>query len=185
MTLFITTVETPTLPLTFVVDDHDVVIGSGFTGEADVLARLSDAQRAQGVERGSDLGAVPQAVKSYLAGEVTALDAVAVSQPGGAFHQRVWQHMRRIPAGSTASYAELAAAAGNPAATRAAGSACARNQVAPFVPCHRVVRSDGSLGGYYYGLAVKRWLLAHERGQLTATAPQASSAGRRPSSGGS
>jgi methylated-DNA-[protein]-cysteine S-methyltransferase len=76
--------------------------------------------------------------------------------------------MRQIPPGETWSYAELAAKAGRPQAVRAAGQACARNLVAPFVPCHRVVRSGGSLGGYYYGLAVKRWLLDHERGDAAA-----------------
>jgi methylated-DNA-[protein]-cysteine S-methyltransferase len=70
--------------------------------------------------------------------------------------------MRAIAPGSTATYAELAAAAGSPTAVRAAGSACARNLVAPFVPCHRVLRSGGTLGGYYYGLDAKRVLLAHE-----------------------
>ena len=184
MTLAVTTVDTPTLPWTIVVADDDVVVASGFSGEADTISRLTDDQRAQGVERVTDLGPVSQAVKAYLAGDVDALDDVVVSQPGGAFHQRVWEQMRRIPAGRTASYADLAAAAGNPAAARAAGAACARNQVAPFVPCHRVVRSDGSLGGYYYGLAVKEWLLAHERGQQTVSA-QPSPSGRRPSSGGS
>ncbi len=72
--------------------------------------------------------------------------------------------MRSIPPGQTWSYARLAAEAGRPTAVRAAGSACARNLVAPFVPCHRVVRSDGSLGGYAYGLDIKRALLAHESG---------------------
>ncbi|NKY12520.1 methylated-DNA--[protein]-cysteine S-methyltransferase, partial [Cellulomonas hominis] len=93
-----------------------------------------------------------------------ARDAVPVEQPGGPFQQRAWQAMRAIPPGGTATYAELALAAGSPSAVRAAGSACARNRVAPFVPCHRVLRSGGSLGGYYYGLDVKRALLALERG---------------------
>jgi methylated-DNA-[protein]-cysteine S-methyltransferase len=70
--------------------------------------------------------------------------------------------MRAIAAGTTVSYADLAARAGAPRAARAAASACARNAVCLFIPCHRVVRSDGSLGGYYYGLATKRSLLAHE-----------------------
>jgi len=61
------------------------------------------------------------------------------------------------------SSGELAARAGAPRAVRAAGSACARNAVCLFVPCHRVVRRDGSLGGYYYGLATKQSLLEHER----------------------
>jgi methylated-DNA-[protein]-cysteine S-methyltransferase len=73
--------------------------------------------------------------------------------------------MRRVPAGETISYTKLAAEAGNPKAVRAAGSACAQNLIAPIVPCHRVLRTDGSLGGYYYGLPAKQWLLAHERRQ--------------------
>ncbi|MDB5694583.1 MAG: bifunctional DNA-binding transcriptional regulator/O6-methylguanine-DNA methyltransferase Ada [Sphingomonas bacterium] len=83
---------------------------------------------------------------------------------GTAFQQRVWEELRRIPAGETRSYAALAAAAGNPRATRAAGSACGANQVAVLIPCHRATRSDGSLGGYAYGLDRKRRLLERERG---------------------
>ncbi len=65
------------------------------------------------------------------------------------------------PAG-TVSYTQLAAQAGNPRAPRAAGAACAYNLIAPVVPCHRALRSDGTLGGYYYGLDRKTWLLRHE-----------------------
>lgn len=108
-------------------------------------------------------GPVTAAVERYFAGAVDALDDVPVAQPGGPFRQAAWAAMRTIPAGTTVSYAELAAMAGRPAAVRAAGSACARNLVAPFVPCHRVVRADGSLGGYAYGLDTKRALLAHEQ----------------------
>ena len=71
--------------------------------------------------------------------------------------------MRSIPPGQTWTYAELAAKAGRPAAVRAAGQACARNLVAPFVPCHRVLRSDGTLGGYFFGSETKQRLLDHER----------------------
>ena len=120
------------------------------------------------VVRTADLGAVTSAVSAYFAGDVDALDEVPVRQPGGAFTQEAWREMRTIPAGRTWSYAELATKAGNPAAVRAAGAACAHNRVAPFVPCHRVVRTGGNLGGYYYGLPVKRWLLDHERGVTTA-----------------
>ena len=87
---------------------------------------------------------------------------------GSAFERDVWAKLQTIPPGQTWSYAELATKAGNPAAVRAAGAACAHNRVAPFVPCHRVVRTGGNLGGYYYGLPVKRWLLDHERGVTTA-----------------
>ena len=84
---------------------------------------------------------------------------------GTAFQEAVWAALRAIPAGETRSYAQLAAAAGAPAATRAAGSACGANPVAVLVPCHRALRSDGSLGGYAYGLERKRALLARERGE--------------------
>ncbi|QUC12596.1 methylated-DNA--[protein]-cysteine S-methyltransferase [Arachnia propionica] len=71
--------------------------------------------------------------------------------------------MRRIPPGRTVSYSELAAMAGRPAAARAAAGACARNRVAVVVPCHRVIRGDGGLGGYAFGLEVKQALLDFER----------------------
>jgi methylated-DNA-[protein]-cysteine S-methyltransferase len=71
--------------------------------------------------------------------------------------------MRAVRPGTTISYTDLATRVGLPrTAARAAGAACAANLIAPAVPCHRVLRSDGSLGGYYYGLARKRWLLRHE-----------------------
>jgi AraC family transcriptional regulator of adaptative response/methylated-DNA-[protein]-cysteine methyltransferase len=81
---------------------------------------------------------------------------------GTAFQERVWAELRKIPPGETRSYAEIAAAAGKPRAVRAAGSANGANNVAVLIPCHRVVRSDGSLGGYAYGLDIKRELLSRE-----------------------
>ena len=81
-----------------------------------------------------------------------------------AFRRRVWEALRRIPAGETRSYGQIAAAVGAPGAARAVGSACAANPVAVVVPCHRVIGSDGSLHGYAYGLARKRQLLDAEAG---------------------
>lgn len=81
---------------------------------------------------------------------------------GTAFQEAVWQALRRIPAGGTMSYAELAAAVGRPGAVRAAGSACGANNVAVVIPCHRVTRSDGTMGGYAYGVDRKRTLRARE-----------------------
>jgi methylated-DNA-[protein]-cysteine S-methyltransferase len=162
-----TEVETPVGPLA-IVTDAGTVVASGFTTIEDQVGRLGTALRRRGVVRTDDLGAVTDAVRAYFAGDVDALDPVPVRQPGGDFTQDAWRVMRTIPAGQTWSYAELATKAGRPSAVRAAGGACAHNLVAPFVPCHRVVRSGGSLGGYYYGLPVKRWLLDHERGVSTA-----------------
>ena len=81
---------------------------------------------------------------------------------GTAFQEAVWQELRRIPPGETRSYAEIAAAVGKPKAVRAAGSANGANNVAVLIPCHRVVRSDGSLGGYAYGMEIKQKLLERE-----------------------
>lgn len=82
---------------------------------------------------------------------------------GTAFQEAVWRELRAIPPGETRSYAELAAAAGKPAAVRAVGTACGANHVAVLIPCHRITKSDGTLGGYAYGPDRKATLLARER----------------------
>jgi AraC family transcriptional regulator of adaptative response/methylated-DNA-[protein]-cysteine methyltransferase len=81
---------------------------------------------------------------------------------GTAFQQRVWQALRDIPAGSTASYTEIAHKIGAPKAVRAVAGACAANALAVAIPCHRVVRTDGALSGYRWGIARKRALLDRE-----------------------
>ena len=90
--------------------------------------------------------------------------AIPLDVQGTAFQQAVWQELQRIPKGETRSYAQIAAAVGAPKAVRAAGSANGANNVAVLIPCHRVVRTDGTLGGYAYGLEIKRELLKRERG---------------------
>ncbi|MDQ3494062.1 MAG: methylated-DNA--[protein]-cysteine S-methyltransferase, partial [Pseudomonadota bacterium] len=88
--------------------------------------------------------------------------AVAVDLVGTAFQKRVWDALMRIPAGETRSYAGLAAQLGDPRRARAVAGACARNRVAIVVPCHRVIRGDGSPGGYRWGLPLKQALLQRE-----------------------
>ncbi len=87
---------------------------------------------------------------------------------GTAFQEAVWRELRKIPPGETRSYAEIAAAIGAPKAVRAVGSANGDNHVAVLIPCHRVIRSDGTLGGYAGGLDRKRKLLAAEGHQSAA-----------------
>ncbi len=150
------------------------VVASGFGGLELTWSFLTPAEQARGHEPapaggGAARGAL-EALRRYADGDVDALDGVAVRQPGGPFLQRAGTELRGVHAGETDSYAGLAARAGSPAAVRAAGQACARNKVAPFVPCHRILRTDGTLGGYAYGLSVKQALLEHE-GALAA-APQ-------------
>jgi AraC family transcriptional regulator, regulatory protein of adaptative response / methylated-DNA-[protein]-cysteine methyltransferase len=84
---------------------------------------------------------------------------------GATFQQAVWRYLRRIPSGKTASYSEVAAAIGKPNAVRAVASACAANKVALAIPCHRVVRQDGSPGGYRWGVRRKQKLLKEEQSQ--------------------
>ena len=81
---------------------------------------------------------------------------------GTAFQQRVWQALRKIPAGKTTTYTELAKRIGRPKAVRAVGAACGANPIAVAIPCHRVVRTDGDLAGYRWGIARKRALLTKE-----------------------
>ena len=88
--------------------------------------------------------------------------ALPLDIQGTAFQQRVWEALRNIPLGTTATYADIAAAIGAPKAVRAVARACAANRLAVAIPCHRVVRTDGSLSGYRWGVARKRKLLDRE-----------------------
>lgn len=102
------------------------------------------------------------AVIRHLEGRQPRLD-LPVDVQATAFQQKVWQALRAIPYGSTVSYAALAKAIGQPTAVRAVAHACATNHAAIVIPCHRVVRENGDLGGYRWGIQRKRQLLAHER----------------------
>lgn len=99
----------------------------------------------------------------YFAGKRQAFDVPIHAAPGSDFDQRVWTALRRIPRGKTVSYGQLARAIGKPGAARAVGTACGRNPLLIVVPCHRVIASSGSLGGFSAGLSRKRRLLALER----------------------
>lgn len=157
-----TTLQTPVGDLALLVHD-DALVAAGFTDVHDQYSRLRDAPPLRLVD---GLGRFTDALAAYFAGDVKAMDTLPVSQPGGPFRQAAWKVMREVPPGEVITYTELAGRAGNPRAVRAAGSACAQNLVAPIVPCHRIVRTGGNLGGYYYGLDAKSWLLAHERRAL-------------------
>lgn len=171
------TVPTPAGPLSVVATADGVVRAAGFTTLESLVERLHASALGQVEVRQVPATALPAtvraAVRRYADGDLGALDEVAVAQPGGAFFQDVWLAMRRIPPGGTVSYAALAVMASRPAAVRAAAMACARNLVAPFVPCHRIVRSDGTLGGYAFGLDTKQALLDHERSSATAVRDRA------------
>jgi O-6-methylguanine DNA methyltransferase len=132
-----------------------------------VLARR--LRRPQVAGRHPLLEALQGELDEYFAGERLAFDLPLVA-PGSPFQERAWEALRRIPPGSTLSYEELAVEAGRPGAQRAAGMANGANRIAVLVPCHRVIRKGGELGGYGGGLWRKAWLLDHER-RVTAAGP--------------
>jgi AraC family transcriptional regulator, regulatory protein of adaptative response / methylated-DNA-[protein]-cysteine methyltransferase len=113
-------------------------------------------------DRGVMAGAL-DAILALIQGEVPTID-LPLDIRATAFQRRVWEALRRIPAGETRTYAELAAEIGRPGAQRAVGRACATNPVALVVPCHRALRSDGGLGGYRWGMDIKQALIEGEAG---------------------
>jgi len=181
------TIETADGPFTIIADDQ-AVIASGWTNDRERLVQtipeksrpkqllepslwltikkwLSRLNKETSSHHVLDLAVT--AVEAYYNGDLDLILAVPVVQDS-TFLGRVRQLMRQIPAGATASYGQLAAQAGSPLAVRAVGSACARNPVALFVPCHRVIRTDDHLAGFGYGLPLKRRLLDRESGQRQA-----------------
>ena len=162
MNTYTSTVDTPAGPFTTVVDDDGAVLARGWTAEPGdaASARPPDAA-GRGRSPARTSGAATKAVRAYHDGDLAAMDAIAVRQrSGGHFLTAAWEVLREVAPGAPVTYTEFAALAGRPAAVRAAAQACARNAAALFVPCHRVIRTDGSLGGFRWGLEVKRWLLA-------------------------
>jgi methylated-DNA-[protein]-cysteine S-methyltransferase len=130
------------------------------------LLRLHYGAQAPALTRGHSPSSVRAALLAYLAGELSAIDAVPVATAGTPFQREVWAALRRIPAGRIASYGQLAVQIGRPAAVRAVGLANGSNPVGVIVPCHRVIGANGSLTGYGGGVERKRWLLAHEGGSF-------------------
>lgn len=160
--LQVVTVGTPVGPFT-ALGGPGGVLASGFTADPADLRRLLPSPLRDADVRAATEAIVKQALTAYLDGDLGALDGVPVAAVGSSFQQRAWAALRAVPPGDPVTYAGLAARAGSPRAARATGSACARNPTALVVPCHRVVRADGSAGGYAWGPDVKRWLLDHEQ----------------------
>lgn len=160
-TTTIETLITPDGPFTLLADADGAVLASGWTDDHErVLGRIRAALRPAEVREGAtDAG---DAVRAYYRGDLAAIETVSVRQPGTPLQERGWAALRRIRPGEPLSYAEFAAALDAPRAIRAAAAICARNAPALFVPCHRVLRSDGSLGGFAWGLEVKQSLLDRE-----------------------
>lgn len=156
------TLSTPPGPFTVVAADDGAVLASGWTADVgDLLRVIHPSLRPESVEKVDHLPVLDK-VQAFFDGDVHAIDDVVVVQRSGPFLQEAWDVLRTVPAGRPDTYTAFAARCGRPAAVRAAANACARNAAALFVPCHRVLASDGGLGGFRWGTPVKRWLLDHE-----------------------
>lgn len=131
----------------------------GFDGVLDTLATRLSPRVLQAPDR---LAAAAQEIEEYFAGTRTGFDLPLDFSLSSGFRQLVQRHLTEIPYGRTESYGEVASLVGNPRAVRAVGSACATNPLPVVVPCHRVLRTGGALGGYVGGLHVKTALLALE-----------------------
>jgi methylated-DNA-[protein]-cysteine S-methyltransferase len=156
-------VTTPAGPFTAIALDDGTVVASGFTDDVDRLTILIHPTiRPVRLEPAASLGAISDAVDAYFAGDIGAIDIVPVIQHSTALRERGWDELRRIPGGAPISYGELAKRMDVPRGARAAGQVCARNAASLFVPCHRVVASDGAPHHFGWGLPIKEWLLGFE-----------------------
>jgi methylated-DNA-[protein]-cysteine S-methyltransferase len=154
-------------PFTAIVTD-DVVLASGWTADVErLVALIAPPDRPSELRAHADVGIVTETVHRYDAGEIDAIDDVEVHQASGPFHTAVRRQLRAIRPGAPLTYQELAAAAGRPAASRAAGTACAKNAASLFVPCHRAIGAGGALHGFGWGLPLKAALLDHELAHAT------------------
>ena len=161
MPLFLTSHKTPIGTLNLIAQE-DVLLAANLSTISAAKASLDDDDRIRGFNEVRTIPVISDLINDYFDGNLSALNAIKVRQPGAPFSQAAWKAMRKIKAGKTMSYADLADRAGSPAAVRAAGSACAKNAIVLVVPCHRIVKTGGALGNYAYGLNKKEWLLRFE-----------------------
>ena len=156
-----TTLSSPIGKL-YILSRGTIVLGLNLSGFQDLLSSLSNKELEEKIGKTSKISGITDKLEDYFDGDLKAINAISVKQPGGDFSQAAWASMRKIKAGTAESYADLAYRAGSPAAVRAAGSACAKNKIAIIIPCHRIIKSGGAIGAYGWGVNKKVWLLEHE-----------------------
>lgn len=140
----------------------ETILGAAFGQLPDLVAKAGDQLIDLPIKSTRRIPFLADSVNNWIDGDPHAFVDLNVEQAGGEFFQKAWSSLRSIPLGEVVTYAELAAMAGSPKAVRAAGSACANNLIAPFIPCHRVVKSGGAIGNYGFGSELKYELLVHE-----------------------
>ena len=160
-----TVIDSPVGPITLLATDGELsglyMSEQRYPPAPELLGAEEFGAPQSGTPDDGPFAAAAAQLSEYFAGRLTGFD-LPVTMTGTAFHRLVWSALLDIPYGTTVSYGELAAAIGRPSAARAVGLANGRNPVSIIVPCHRVVGSDGSFGGYRGGPTAKRTLLALE-----------------------
>ena len=165
-------IATPIGELTCLVRDG-VLVAVAFNGDkGGTIEKVRRRFAREEVKDARESGGVRAAFEKYFGGDVTALDTLRVDPGGTPFQAKVWAALRKIAAGKTWSYEELAKRVGSPAAVRAVGAANGANPIPLVLPCHRVIGKNGKLVGYGGGMDRKVWLLRHE-GCLPETAQTA------------
>jgi len=173
MELFINKIESPLGEMLLVTDNQGMVRALDFTNHIvrlrlELSERFSDIELREAVETAA-VKVISGKLDRYFKGDLTALDDIAVAADGSDFQRLVWEALRKIPAGKTTTYGELARALGHtdPRMAKDVGAAIGANPIAVIVPCHRVIGKDGMLKGYAWGLQRKHRLLIHEKADVS------------------
>jgi methylated-DNA-[protein]-cysteine S-methyltransferase len=167
MKIEVTRMDTPVGPIVLAEKDGKLVALKTETFPRPFDRTLSKRFGGADIVEGDGTSDAATKLRRYFDGDVGALDEIDVDPGGTAFQASVWAALRRIPAGKTLAYSEVAAIAGAEHAVRAAGTAVGSNPIGIVIPCHRVIHLNGDISGYGGGDAMKRWLLEHE-GAVTA-----------------
>jgi len=164
LTIICETFKTPFGQLAILVRQSSevTVVGAGFGPANSLITRVKATRDSIEIANGKLPQEISSAVEQWLGGDHQAFTNVVAQQIGTSFRQECWSAMRQVKPGETISYAELAQKTSSPTAVRAAATACAQNLIAPIIPCHRIIKTDGSLGRYGYGAPLKARLLAFE-----------------------
>ena len=161
MTLLLSSLDTPVGTLNLIADEQ-LLLAANLSNLKALKESLDTRYESREIKKVKKIPVISDLISDYFDGDISALNAIKVSQPGASFSQEAWKAMKKVRPGSVISYSDLADRAGSAKAIRAAGSACAKNAIVIVVPCHRIVKTGGALGNYAYGLGKKEWLLRHE-----------------------
>lgn len=161
-TFRIITTDTPDGAFHMIIDQADIVRASGYGTAINLVQRLDPTMELNGMQQ-IPVHPYQQQLADYYNGDTTALAQIPHRQDGTEFQKKVWHAMSTIPYGKTMSYKMLAEASGSASAIRAAGTICGLNRLILLIPCHRIIKSDGTIGSYLYGTVIKQSLLDHEK----------------------